>query len=975
MFSWDNRNSSGPFGNFPFGFDPESFANKGHDEGASEASEEVGPRMRLPFSARTLVLFAIVVLLVVFFPAMADFLADYYWYESEGLTSVFWTRLIPRAGLMVVFSIAAFAILWPNFGYAARTARSLSRGTPFSALMSSKVVRWAPPVVAAMMALAAGSSSMDQWQMILKFVHGGAFGTKDAIFGNDIGFYVFSLPFWNFLRGWLSGILFNILFICGAVYLFLLMDRLRDGDYDLPRPVKAHVLALAAALAVCQGFSFLLARYMLLYNRDGVVFGPGYTDIHAVLPAQTILAALAFIAAGLLIFAIKKNSSWKFIGITAGAFVLTIVVLRGFYPELVQRYIVVPNEFQKEKDYIGNNISATLKAYGMDKIAAMEVTPDACITHEDAEEDPETLENMRLWDYRALLRSYKQLQEIRSYYDISAIDIDRYIIDGKRRQVMLAPRELDMSGMQNRTWVNQHLEFTHGYGIVMNGAREVGNNGQPLLMIRDLPMVSDVDIPLDRPEIYFGEKPLTYAFVKTRVNEFDYPMGESNARTTYQGDGGVPIGSLWRRLIYTLAFGDSRILFSDAFTSDSRVIYERNIRGRLSRAAPFLAYDSDPYIAVIGGRLLWIVDAYTTSGLYPYSEPVGSRRSGRVGQRVNYIRNSVKCTVDAYDGHMKFYVVDENDPVIAAWRGIFPALFSSKEEISPELRAHLRYPSDLFSIQADIYRTYHMTHPNTFYNKEDVWNTVSGDDGEGTLSSYYVVNKLIGSSIPEFLIMTPYTPAGRDNMISWMAGRCDGDNYGKLVLYRFPKQTLIYGPSQISALINQTPEISAQLSLWSQHGSDVILGHLLVVPVNNSLLYVRPLYLKATQGELPELKRVILSSGGHVVWDETFEGALDKLLNLPEGGEDLSLGIGIGSEAGAGIGATTGSGTVYGSGSVSGTGAYRAAVASDSQIQALARDARAAWDRSQAALRAADWNAYGKAMSDLEAALNGMFAK
>ena len=338
----------------------------------------------------------------------------------------------------------------------------------------------------------------------------------------------------------------------------------------------------------------------------------------------------------------------------------------------------------------------------------------------------------------------------------------------------------------------------------MNGAREVGQNGQPNLWIKDLPPVSAVDLPVSRPQIYFGENPMSYAFVKTSVKEFDYPMGESNARSTYEGDGGVPIGSLWRRLVYTLAFRDSKILFSDVFTPESRVIYERNIRARLSRAAPFLAYDSDPYIAVIGGRIVWIVDAYTTSSLYPYSEPVGQRyRRGRLTGGINYIRNSVKCTVDAYDGHMKFYVIDEHDPIIACWRRIFPALFSPGGEMSAELRAHLRYPRDLFSVQANIYRTYHMADPNTFYNKEDVWNTLQGEANEGTLSSYYVMNKLIGESKPEFLMMTPYTPVGRDNMISWMAGRCDGANYGKLVLYRFPKQTLIYGPNQISVCLGK----------------------------------------------------------------------------------------------------------------------------------------------------------------------------
>ncbi len=943
--NWNDR-GNGPFGGFPFGGFP--FGGDGSDHSESPQEKPVLPKFRMPFSRRTLILLALLLVLAVLFPMLANFLADYYWYESERITSVFWTRLLPQWALLAVFSAAAFAIVYPNLKIALRVARSLPpAGSEFvQMILGHRLSGWIPLILGLFMAISAGTESMDHWQMVLQFIHGGSFGTRDAIFGNDVGFYVFSLPFWNFLHGWIMGLLINVLIVCGALYAFLIMNQLRDGNFDLPRAVRGHLLTLAALLTVCWGFSYVLARYLLLYNPGGVVFGPGYTDIHATLLAQVVLAALSFAAAGLLIFAIKSNRSWKFIGITAGVFVAANIVLRGFYPELVQRYIVVPNEFEKEKEYISNNIAATLHAYGMDRIETSELTPDAGLSYDDVQADPETLENMRLWDYRALLRSYKQLQEIRSYYDFSAIDIDRYIIGGKMRQVMLAPRELDLSGMQNRTWVNQHLEFTHGYGIVMNGAREVGQNGQPNLWIRDLPPVSSVDIPITRPQIYFGENPMSYAFVKTNTKEFDYPMGESNARSVYEGDGGVAIGSLWRRLVYTLAFGDSRILFSDVFNKDSRVIYERNIRARLNRAAPFLAYDSDPYVAVIGGRIVWIVDAYTTSSLYPYSEPVGRRyRRGRLDGGINYIRNSVKCTVDAYDGHMKFYVVDPEDPIIRCWQSIFPALFSPAGEISAELRSHLRYARDLFTVQADIYRTYHMADPNTFYNKEDVWNTLQGEESEGTLSSYYVMNKLIGETTPEFLMMTPYTPVGRDNMIAWMAGRCDGPNYGKLVLYRFPKQTLIYGPNQISALINQTPEISAQLSLWSQRGSDVILGHLLVVPVHNSLLYVRPLYLKASQSDLPELKRVILSSGGHVVWDDTFEGALEKLLHYKPEEHAESAPVPLPA----------------------------APAADDSELKQLARRAKSAWARSQQALKNADWSAYGAAMGDLETSLNAMF--
>ena len=951
---WNNPNGNGPFGGFPFG--GFSFGGGGQREpDGDDPSSMPMPKIGFNLSKRTVILLALLMAVVVGLPLLAGFLTDYYWFDAEGISSVFWTRLLPQWVLLVLFSALAFALVYPNLRAALKLAREvpLSSRESLGVILGHPLAKWIPLAVALLMALSAGAGSMDQWQMVLQFLHGGSFGSRDAIFDNDIGFYMFSLPFWNFLQRWVTGVLVNTLFACGALYGMTLMAASHEtGRISVPNRIRSHALALASALVFCWGLSFVLDRYLLLYNPNGVTFGPGYTDIHANLLALVVLALLAFAVALLLIFAIYSNRSWKFIGIVAVVFVASNVILRGVYPTLVQKYIVVPNEFEKEKPYISNNIAATLKAYGMDKIESSEVTPDAGLTQADVDADLDTVENVRLWDYRALLRSYKQLQEIRSYYDFSAVDIDRYKIKGKIRQTMLAPRELDLSGMQNRTWVNQRLEFTHGYGIVMNGARELGQNGQPNLWIKDLPPVSTVDIPLKRPQIYFGEAPTGYAFVKTTVKEFDYPMGEANARSTYEGTGGVPMGSLWRRLVYALAFGDSKIIFSDVFTKESRILYERNIRARLNRAAPFLAYDSDPYIAVIDGRIVWIVDAYTTSDLYPYSEPVGSRyRRGRLTGGINYIRNSVKCTVDAYDGHMKFYVMDESDPLINCWRRIFPALFSPASEISASLREHLRYPRDLFSVQADIYRTYHMMDPNTFYNKEDVWNTIKGDESEGTLSSYYVMMKLIGEDHPEFLMMTPYTPVSRDNMIAWMAGRSDGANYGKLVLYRFPKQTLIYGPNQISALINQTPEISAQLSLWSQRGSDVIMGHLLVIPVNNSLLYVRPLYLKANQSDLPELKRVILSSGGRVVWDETFDGALEKLLNYREPDADAPQAL------------------------QPGTAPYQkpAAVAGDSALQVRAREAREAWNRSQKALKNADWNEYGKAMEELEKSLNAMF--
>ena len=486
----------------------------------------------------------------------------------------------------------------------------------------------------------------------------------------------------------------------------------------------------------------------------------------------------------LLIIGISKKT-WRYSAVVVGVLFVSGIVLRGIYPEIIQKYIVVPNEFSKETPYIEHNIKATIEAYGLNNLTILNVDPDDRVTESDVEADPEALVNIRLWEHGPLLKNYKQLQEIRSYYDFLNADIDRYFIDGRYRQVMLAPRELNLRELQNPTWTNTKLEFTHGYGIVMNPVNEVGPSGQPILWVKDLPPVASVPMDITNPQIYYGEAPENYVFVKTTVQEFDYPMGESNVRTTYDGKGGVPIGSIWRRLLYALSFNDSKILFSDVFTSESRVMYHKNVRERLHKVAPFLVYDGDPYLAVVKGRLLWIQDCYTVTGDYPYSEPVVIS-TGKGRAKINYIRNSVKATVDAYDGTMKFYVMDEKDPLLTTWRKIFPALFTDGSNMDPQLRQHIRYPKGLFSIQSEIYRTYHMGDPNTFYNKEDVWETLRADD-RGSMDSYYLIMTLAGESKPEFVVISPFMPVGKSNMIAWLAGRSDGDNYGKLVVYRVPQ--------------------------------------------------------------------------------------------------------------------------------------------------------------------------------------------
>lgn len=883
------------------------------------------------------------VVLFVLLPVLADFYTDYLWYDTEGYGSVFWTRLLARLPLFGAGFLLYAAFLWLNLSAARKNLRALYPEQ--EGLLGAKAAGVAVAAAALFLGFTNGAAMTGEWTMVLRYFHGTPFGVTDPIFGHDIGFYVFGLPFWRFLHAKALNIVFLCLVTAGGAYAAFLLPRNRDlASLSVPAKMRNHLVLLASAGAFLWSAGYLLDRYDLLFSPTGVVFGAGYTDVNAELLALNVLAVLSLLL-GLSLLVSLLRKTWKFSLGLAGLVLVTAVLLQGVYPAVVQKYFVGPNEFEREKRFIEYNIDATLKAYGLSNIALRTVTPDDSITWENVEQNRDTIDNIRLWDHAPLLRSYKQLQEIRTYYDFSNVDIDRYTFDGEYRQVMLSPRELDLKGLQNPTWINTRLEFTHGYGIVMNPVNEVAGSGLPRLWVRDIPPKTDVPLSITRPEIYYGEKPSSYIFVGTTVKEFDYPMGESNVRTTYEGKGGVPMGTLFRRILYAIKFADFKILFSDVFTENSRVKYHQNIRERLTRVAPFLYFDRDPYLVVSEGRLVWMQDAYTAADRYPYSQPVSLGRGGAI----NYIRNSVKATVDAYDGTMKFFVSDPDDPVLKAWSGVFPGLFRPMSEMSSGLKAHLRYPQDLFSIQSEIYRIYHMTDANTFYNKEDSWDRNSSTDRKGIIEAYYVNMRLVGEERSEFVLITPFMPVNRDNMIAWMAGRSDGDNYGELLVYQFPKQKLIYGPSQVEALTNQNSEISAQLSLWGQRGSSVIRGNMTVVPVGNGILYIQPLYLRAENSELPELRRVITSTGGKVVWGETLDDSLVRLLGpsdgrpalpLPSAGETPLRPVRPEGESPA--------------------------------LSVLAGEASDAWDAARKALREDDWEKYGREMKKLESVLKEM---
>lgn len=864
---------------------------------------------------------------------------DWLWFQSLGFESVYLKSLVGR--VLVFFGAAIpFVVIFMGNLVLARwlsTRDELFLGQ--RRVLDLPVFGWLIWVTGFFLGLAVGLAAAPRWLDFLRFFNQTPFGVTDPLFDQDAGFYVFSLPVYHFIQGWLITTLLMTLMGVMIIYFFSQLHNVREGELVVLPHVRLHVSALGAALFVVIAWGHRLAAFDLLYSLRGVAFGASYTDVHAELPALQAMFWLALIIAGTLLANVVLRRLWlPLIGV--GVWMAVGLIIISIVPGLMQRYIVEPNELTREAPYIEHNIRFTRQAFGLDDVDERDFGQVEPLSLEILAANDATLQNVRLWDYRPLGQTYRQIQAIRLYYTFTDLDIDRYWIDGDYRQVILAARELDQSQLQSITWVNQHLQFTHGYGVVMNPVDEVTPEGLPELWIKDLPPVSSVPLAIERPEIYYGELTSNYVFVNTGIEEFDYPRGEENVYTFYEGSGGVPLNSYLKRLAFALRLGDANVLLSQYIDADTRLMFNRRIQDQVRKVAPFLRYDSDPYL-VIGedGKLYWIQDAYTVSDRYPYAEPVS--------RGINYIRNSVKVVIDAYNGSMIFYIADASDPLIQTYAAIFPGLFAPQEAMPESLRQHLRYPEGLFTIQAAMYQTYHMRDVNVFYNKEDLWSqpreVFSGQDQ--AVEPYYVIIRLPGEEREEFMLIQPFTPTTKDNLIAWMAGRSDGENYGQLIVYRFPKQELIFGPSQIEARIDQDPEISAQLSLWSQGGSQVIRGNLLVIPMERSLLYVEPLYLQAESGQIPELKRVILSSGEKVVMTETLAGALAQLFGVED------VGIAAAKEE-ASVSAPLVAGEVP----------------SDlaEQVYDLARQADEHYTAAQEALRAGDWAAYGAELDAME---------
>jgi uncharacterized protein len=817
--------------------------------------------------------------LVFLVPGLIHLWVDWLWFQEVGFEPVFVRELVTKAVLFVAAGAVAFGFLFGNL-------RLAQRGRVFNPVLV-KLNPEAPPVdvtellrklalpLALFLSAIVALSATRAWMVVLQFVNRVPFGSADPVFSRDVGFYIFSLPA---LAAGLESLLALVVF---GLMLAVPLYWLRGDIIVAPQGVRVepsaarHMGVLVIGLFLALGLqNWFLRVPELLYSTTGPLVGASYADLHARLPGLRIAAVTAVVSGVIVGLGLYRQRLVPYAVIAAVLYGVVSIGATRAYPAAVQRFAVAPTELTMEEPQLRHHLEATRRAWALDNVEIRDITGDARLTLADLENNRPTIDNVRLWDRDPLLQTYGQLQEIRTYYDFISVDDDRYWIDGAYRQVLISPRELNSASLPTRTFINEHLTFTHGMGVTLGPANQVTEEGLPVLFIKDLPPVSSVSIEVTRPQIYYGELTNNFVFTATRRPEFDYPSGEANHFTSYTGAGGVASGGLVRRALLAWRFGTLNILLSRDITGDSRILYHRNIRERAARALPFLRFDADPYIVITeDGELKWILDAYTTSRRYPYAQ--------RLGDGTNYMRNSVKVVIDAYDGDIQAYIADPHDPIIQTYDRIFPGIFQPLTAMTENLRAHIRYPEDLYRVQTQLFATYHMREPELFYHREDQWQIPSLGDGERRdLFMRRIIMRLPDGAEPEFIFMTPFTPRQKDNLASWMVARSDGEHYGRLAVYRFPKQSLVFGPRQVVNRINQDTEIARQVSLWDQRGSQVIRGELLVIPVEESLIYVQPLYLRAEGGRIPELKRVIVAYQNQVVMEETLEEGLEVLFGL-----------------------------------------------------------------------------------------------
>ncbi len=874
----------------------------------------------------------IIVIFIIAFSIFSPIYVDWLFFSKLGFYSV-WVKIFV-VKLLLFFAVFLFVtfVIYLNLVMAnrfivhphIRVVNDTEAAPPLRGMRKTHI--W---ILTLLPALFFAISSLPYWQDILLFLNATSFHVRDPIFGNDVSFYVFKLPVISWAVNLLLVLDILLIVILGMVYAtsgsFVFVRRGVKWWVEIDDKKRKHLAFLFAIMFLLIAVVSWLKGYDLLYSDQGVVFGAGYTDVHANLWGYKIVAVFGVITAiSIITYGFYRRLKTLLYGI-AMLIVVAIAVL-GVYPYIVQKFVVEPSEISRERPYIKDNIRFTRLAYGLDKIVEKKFAfgPKKSVK----------LSDVMLWDRRPLKQTYKQLQEIRLYYDFNSVDLDRYYLKklGGVRQVAVSARELNVSQIpaEAQTWVNRHLKYTHGYGVVVSPVDEITEEGLPYFFVSNIPPeTSYPELKILRPEIYYGEETNDYVLVNTLTKEFDYPKGDKNVYTSYKGKGGIKLGLL-NKLVFMWKYSTLKFILTNYITSNSRIMIHRNIKERVKILAPFLLYDDDPYIIIDNGRLYWMIDAFTYTDKFPYSQPFN--------ESFNYIRNSVKVVVDAYNGDVVFYVLDRKDPIVMSYMKIFPGMFKDISDMPEGLKRHIRYPRSLFWIQANMYRAYHMRDPQVFYNREDYWNIpyelyVSEKQ---YVEPYYIMLSLPPSKEKEFIVMLPFTPAKKDNMIAWLAASCDFDNYSDMVAYKFPKESLVYGPMQIEARINQTPSISQQLTLWSQKGSSVVRGNLLVIPIEHMLFYVEPLYLIAERGELPELKRVIVSDGNAIVMDYNLNDALSKLLG--------------------------------------GNVAYTSKEAGTKRLN-IYNLSQQAWDtyrRAEDALKQGNWSLYGKMMDNLRKILKDM---
>ncbi|MGA8569215.1 MAG: UPF0182 family protein [Candidatus Binataceae bacterium] len=844
-----------------------------------------------------IILFSLAALIIVILIVLGladELLVDLLWFGVLGYRSVFLTQLGAQVTIFAaVWFVAFVAICGSGFialGLSQERERLhiVRRSEEMTEVNLPELIRalgdripWRLLVLgsSALLGLFAASGEASSWDTYLKGFYAVPFGHTDPALGKNLAFYVFTLPLLEDWRDLFMLILFLTAVVTGMVYWARGALDFRDSPPRISRGAAAHFSVLLAVFFVQRAMNYWLARPELLLHSNGVVYGLRYVDHVLWEPGLWLLVLLSLVAAAISLANLGQRGL-RLPVIAAIALFGPAIFLNLIQP-VIEKLYVKPDELRVEKPYLERNIALTRMAYHLDSVDVRQFNGKGTLTRASLEQDAPTVNNIRLWDPRPLLATYRQLQEIRLYYDFQDVDIDRYWINGKYTEVMLSPRELNISLLPDnaQTWVNRHLKFTHGSGLTMSPVNAKDSEGLPVFYIKNIPAESDVGFKVPQPAIYFGQEPDSYAIVKAATPEFDYPLGADNVYSYYKGTGGVPVSGLLRRLLFSYFYRDINLLVTRNILDGSRIMIRRNISDRVARLAPFLGQDRDPYLVLHDGHLVWILDCYTTSDHFPYSQ--------RNSEGINYIRNSVKVVVDAYNGTTDFYVADPADPIIRTWQRIFPAMFKPISAMSDDLRKHIRYPEDYFLIQADIYRTYHMTDPAVFYNREDQWGFPRENYAGETvpMQPYYVIMRLPGETHDEYILMLPMVPESRgtvrDNMISWLAARCDGTDYGHLFEFAFSKDRLFYGPYQIQARINQNPDISQQYSLWNQMGSKVILGNLLVFPIENALLYVEPLYIRAENGQLPELQRVIAAYSDRIVMGNDLGSTLNALFSAP----------------------------------------------------------------------------------------------